>query len=126
MEPPGKGLIGVVGPCAAGKSTLTGRLLLRGYQARHIAQEHSYVLGMWRRITNPDVLVFLKVSFPFTVLRKNLNWTVAEYNEQLWRLRDAFKNADLIIDTDLLTPQQVEDEVIAFLKITYSGLGSAT
>jgi dephospho-CoA kinase len=35
--------IGVVGPCAAGKTTLVAALKNRGYEVHHIAQEHSYV-----------------------------------------------------------------------------------
>jgi len=29
----------------------------------HIAQEHSYVPYMWKRITNPDLLIYLNASF---------------------------------------------------------------
>ena len=59
---PARPLIGVVGVCASGKSTLIKGLKERGFNARHIAQEHSYVKDMWKRITNPDLLVFLDDS----------------------------------------------------------------
>jgi adenylate kinase family enzyme len=57
--PADKVLVGVVGPCGSGKSTLIAALEAQGYPCRHIAQEHSYVKDMWKRITNPDVLIFL-------------------------------------------------------------------
>ncbi len=68
-------LIGVVGPCAAGKSTLIAGLTRLGYRTRHIAQEHSYVKDMWQRLTNPDILVFLDASYPTTCQRRKLDWT---------------------------------------------------
>lgn len=55
---------------------------------------------MWRRITNPDILIYLEVSYETTLARKNLNWTQAEYQTQLERLRDARKNTDILIDTN--------------------------
>ena len=51
--------IGVVGPCAAGKTTLIAGLRNHGYTAKHIAQEHSYVPAMWQLLTNPDILIYL-------------------------------------------------------------------
>ena len=47
-------VLGVVGPCASGKSTLVSALKAMDYQTRHIAQEHSYVNDMWRQIGKPD------------------------------------------------------------------------
>jgi deoxyadenosine/deoxycytidine kinase len=107
--------IGVVGPCAAGKTTLVRSLSLFGYEVRHIAQEHSYVPSMWQRISNPDLLIFLNVSYPNTLIRRNMNWTEKEYTEQIHRLRHAREHADLTIDTDPLTADQVLKIVLAFL-----------
>ena len=111
-------LIGVVGPCGAGKSTLTDALDALGFPTRHIAQEHSYVKDMWKRITNPDVLVFLQASFPVASQRKSkmFHWSEADYNEQQRRLAHARENADLVIDTDNLSIQEVLDQVLAFIK----------
>lgn len=109
-------LIGVVGPCGSGKSTLTKMLDTLGYCTRHIAQEHSYVKDMWKRLTNPDTLIFLEASYPVTCRRKNLAWTEADYLEQLGRLADARENADLLIDTDLFSPEQVLALTLAFLQ----------
>ena len=102
-----KPVIGVVGPCAAGKSTLIRGLRLHGYEPRHIAQEHSYVKDMWQRLVNPDALIYLHVAFPHTLKRRNLNWTEAEYAEQLRRLAHARQHADILIDTSELTPEEV-------------------
>jgi deoxyadenosine/deoxycytidine kinase len=107
--------IGIVGPCSAGKTTLITGLKKYGYEARHIAQEHSYVADMWKRITNPDVLIYLDVSFPLTLSRRNMDWTEIEYAEQLHRLRHARQHADLYIPTDSLSPEQVIEQVLAFL-----------
>jgi guanylate kinase len=100
--------IGVVGPCAAGKSTLIKRLKALGIEVRHIAQEHSYVPSMWKRMVNPDVLIFLDVSYTVSTQRRKLNWTKEEYQEQQHRLEDARAHATLYLMTDHLS----EDEVV--------------
>ncbi len=109
-------LIGVVGPCGAGKSTLTEALEARGYATRHIAQEHSYVKDMWKRLTNPDVLIFLQVSYAVSQTRRPMNWTEADYEEQQRRLAHALRHADLILDTDKLSFQEVLERVLIFLE----------
>ncbi|HCS39302.1 MAG TPA: hypothetical protein DIW44_06940 [Anaerolineaceae bacterium] len=103
-DPP---LIGIVGVCASGKSTLISELQRLGYCCRHIAQEHSYVQNMWQRLTNPDVLVYLSASYETTLARRNLNWTLHEYQVQLDRLNHARQNAHLLIDTDHLSALEV-------------------
>jgi deoxyadenosine/deoxycytidine kinase len=108
-------IIGVVGPCGAGKSSLAVGLKLHGCNVRHIAQEHSYVPDMWRRLTNPDVLIFLDVSYENTIVRRKLDWTYAEYQEQLHRLRHARQHADLYIDTNRLTLDQVMHTILTFI-----------
>jgi hypothetical protein len=90
-------------------------LLALNINCRHIAQEHSYVADMWQRLTHPVFLVFLKVSYANTLKRRRLNWTEAEYNEQLFRLRHALAHANLVIDTDSFTEEQVCDTVLTFL-----------
>ena len=113
-------LIGVVGVCASGKSTLIRLLTDRGYRCRHIAQEHSYVQNMWKRLTNPDILIFLEVSYTKTLTRKKINWTIDEYNLQLQRLGNAYENADIRILTENITPGQlidlVENEIFSLIK----------
>lgn len=116
MDPSQAPLLGIVGPCAAGKSTLANLLTEAGVHARPIAQEHSYVQDMWSRLTHPDVLVYLQVSYPVTLQRCQLSWTVEEYQEQIRRLQHAHTHADLTIDTDPLTPSQVLTTALAFLR----------
>ena len=111
--------IGLVGPCGAGKTTLTRRLRargIRGIEVRQIAQEHSYTPDMWQRLSKPDVLIFLEVSYPETLARKPFRWSQSEYQEQLRRLRHAYEHADLRINTDDLTPDEVLEAVLAFLR----------
>ena len=109
-------LLGVVGPCASGKTTLIARLKLAGIEARHIAQEHSYVADMWQRISNPIWLVYLDVSYPVTLARRKLDWSEADLQEQQYRLRHARQHADLYIHTDTYTPEEVYNQVIHFLE----------
>ncbi len=109
-------LIGVVGPCAAGKTTLVSGLRKQGYEARHIAQEHSYVADMWQRLTNPDILVYLHVSYPLTIVRRKMDWTESEYNEQVFRLRHARQFADIYVETDDLSTGTVLEIVLTFIR----------
>jgi hypothetical protein len=111
-----KPLIGIVGVCASGKTTLKSGLSNLGYNCRHIAQEHSYVPDMWKRLTNPDILIFLEVSYESTVTRKSLNWTREEYAQQLYRLRNAIENAQIKISTDELSPQQLIEKAVFEIK----------
>jgi hypothetical protein len=115
-EPPDqRPLIGIVGPCSAGKTTLARNLAGRGRRARAIAQEHSYVPHMWQAITRPDVLVYLDVSFPVAQARRWLDWQPADLDEQRRRLRHAREHCHFYLDTDSLTVEQVVDQVDAFL-----------
>jgi len=107
--------VGIVGPCAAGKSTLVSALSKLGYEAKHIAQDHSYVADMWQRLTKPRVLIYLSASYSTTITRRNINWTQNEYDEQLRRLGHAYDHADLILETDDLTPDEVLQSVLRFL-----------
>ena len=100
-------IIGVVGPCGAGKSSLVAGLKFKGFQVRHIAQEHSYVQDMWKRLTNPDILIYLDVSYDNSIGRRKLDWTYEEYSEQLRRLQHARDHADVYIVTNELTTQEV-------------------
>lgn len=108
--------IGLVGVCGAGKTTLTERLKAYYPYIRQIAQEHSYVPDMWQRLVDPDVLIYLSVSYPLTLQRKSFTWKKDEYNKQEYRLRHAYEHADLHVDTDNLTPDEILDMVLAFLE----------
>ncbi len=111
-------LIGIVGPCSAGKSTLIAGLSGHGYTARHIAQEHSYVPDMWQRITNPDILIYLDVSYQESMRRRPSEMTQIEFQDQKQRLLHALRHADLYLDTEHLTIGEVRDRVLSFLENT--------
>ena len=111
--------IGVVGPCTAGKTTLINGLLDNGYNAKQIAQEHSYVQDMWERMTHPDILIYLDVSYSYTMKRRNLNWLKKEFNTQVNRLRHAREHADIHIKTDPFSPQDILVQVMKFLESVY-------
>ena len=113
-------LIGVVGPCGAGKSTLIAGLDRLGYRTRHIAQEHSFVADMWQRLTNPDLLIFLDASFPITCKRRNIDWSEADWQEQQRRLSHARDHADLYILTDDLSIEEVLQRVVNFIRNSQS------
>ena len=108
--------IGVVGPCGAGKSSLVAGLKAEGFLVRHIAQEHSYVPDMWKRLTNPAILIYLDVSYENTIRRRKLDWTYAEYAEQLRRLCHARQHADLYLDTNALTLDEVLATALIYIK----------
>lgn len=116
MEPPSTSkLIGIVGPCGSGKSTLMAELERRGYRCRHIAQEHSYVQAMWQIVSKPDILIYLHSSFETSTSRRKLNWKQKDHAEQLRRLAHAREHADLIIDTDALTIEIVLQNALEYL-----------
>ena len=62
---------------------------------------------MWQVITKPAVLIFLECSFENSTSRRKLNWLPADHEEQLRRLSHAREHADIVIDTNFLTPDEV-------------------
>jgi hypothetical protein len=108
--------VAVVGPCASGKSTLVAALKAAGYDARHPAQEHSFVKDMWLRRVNPDVLVYLDVSHEAYRQRRPKDDAGPEYLEmQRARLAHARAHADLVVDTSGTEAIEVQDKVLVFL-----------
>ena len=117
MDPPStKPLIGIVGPCGSGKSTLFDGLEKHGYTCRHIAQEHSFVQDMWQVIAKPELLIYLNASFSVSTARAKLDWQEKDYDEELRRLAHAREHANLLIETDELTPEQVLQKALDFLQ----------
>jgi hypothetical protein len=110
----GRSLITVVGVCGSGKSELVRRLRERGFSARSVAQEHSYVPALWQHDAVPDVLVYLQ-ALGRTVRRRGRLLHARELEEQRRRLTDARRNASLRVRTDALTPEQVEAIVLQHL-----------
>jgi chloramphenicol 3-O-phosphotransferase len=108
--------IAVVGPCASGKSTLTAALRAAGYEARMPAQEHSYVADMWRRLVDPDVLIYLDITYE-ALLARRPHFGEPEYlAREKARLRHARAHADLVVDTSQLTADEVRAVVMSFLR----------
>ncbi len=108
-------IIGIVGPCSAGKTTLINNLAKIGIHAKHIAQEHSFVKDMWKRIGHADMLLYLDVTYQESMRRRPLNMSLKEFQEQNQRLEHARNHADLYIDTTSLSPNEVLDQVVFFL-----------
>lgn len=106
--------IGVVGVCASGKTTLISQLNKAGYNAKHIAQEHSYVPDMWKKITNPDILIYLQASYQTTLKRRKFDWRLQDWEEQVHRLKNARENANIIVETDHISPEQVFQAVVEY------------
>jgi deoxyadenosine/deoxycytidine kinase len=107
--------IAIVGPCAAGKTTLQDKLVRLGYDARAIAQEHSEVQAMWQRIARPDILIYLDASLATINARRNVTWEQSYLDEMNRRLTHARAHAYFFLDTNRLTPVQVCDRVVEFL-----------
>jgi hypothetical protein len=109
-------LIAVVGPCASGKSSLVRRLEALGYNVRHVAQDHSYVPDMWRRLTDPDLLIYLDVELSTIARRRRISWGERYLAKERHRLRHARQHCDFYLATDDLTEEEVLEQVVAFLE----------
>lgn len=108
--------IAVVGPCAAGKSTLVEALRRAGFEARHVAQEHSYVPNMWQVISQPDILVFLEADYETIQKRRpNNDFQPPHLAEQHRRLAHARTHCQLLIDTNALSAGEVKERVLKYL-----------
>lgn len=107
--------VAVVGPDAAGKTELVKRLRAVGYNARPCAQEHSYVPDMWRRISQPDFLVYLDARLETIARRRRIDWGQERLDALNARLAHARAHCDFYLATDDLSPAEVVAEVQAAL-----------
>jgi chloramphenicol 3-O-phosphotransferase len=108
--------IAVVGPCAAGKSTVIAALREAGYDARQVAQEHSFVPDMWRRVQPTDVLLYLDADYEAIMRRRpHFNFKPADLAEQARRLDHARRHCDLYLDTSELGVSEVCRQAMLFL-----------
>jgi ATPase subunit of ABC transporter with duplicated ATPase domains len=105
----------VVGPCAAGKSTLVSALQSRGYDARVSGQEHSEISTLWQH-AEPDVLVLLDVDITAVRERRGGPWPEWLHDLQVKRLTAAAKAADLAIDTTAHSAESVIERVVTYLE----------
>ena len=109
--------VAVVGACAAGKSTLVSLFQQEGYEAHHVAQEHSYVPNMWQRVGQPDVLIYLDVNYDsIRERRPHLDFRPEHLAEQNRRLAHARQHCHLLLDTNELSINQVQNQTLSFLK----------
>jgi chloramphenicol 3-O-phosphotransferase len=110
-------LIGIVGPCSAGKSTLAYLLRNQNLVVKEIMQEHCSAPDMWQRLSKPDVLVYLDVSEEVAAEREGLEKPSSWWkDERSIRLAHARAHCNLYIDTTALTPEEVSDKVKTYLE----------
>lgn len=108
-------LIAVVGVCVSGKTTLVKRLQELGLEAYNVAQEHSGIKKLWNR-RQPDILVMLDADLPAIRKRRSVPWGEDRLAVQRERLRDAKQHADLFIQTDLLSKEDVVQIVLDYIR----------
>lgn len=121
---PGALRVVVVGPCAAGKSTLAEGLRRLGFAAMPVGQEHSDIPSLWRH-TGPDVVVALDADLD-TIRRRRgeAAWPEWLYRTQERRLAEAREAAALRIDTASMAPEDVLARVAEFLAAVRAEGGS--
>ena len=107
--------IAIVGVCASGKTTLVAGLKAAGYGAYNVAQEHSCIHNFWAK-HHPDLLVMIDVTMPAIHKRRVVYWDENRLATQHKRLADARAHANLYIQTDNFTADQVREQVITFIK----------
>lgn len=109
-------LIGIVGNCAAGKTTLLNGLKALGYRAVNIPQEHSVAPRLWRKF-DVDFLVMLSCTLTTARRRRSIAWGQERLNQQAIKLEDARLNCHLNLPTDDLTIEQVLQTVVEAVEI---------
>lgn len=107
-----------VGPCGAGKSTLTKHFRALGMTVRMPAQEHSSIPDLWRRRKQPDYLIALDA--PNEILRSRRPGALlrndAFFAKERRRLAHAFAHADLKLDTSTMSINETIEVILAWLK----------
>lgn len=105
----------IAGPCGSGKSTLVNTLTTAGFSARAVAQEHSVIHELWQHGGKPLALIVLEASPPVITQRRGTDFPAWLHHEQMERLASAREHADLIVDTDRRSAQEVGTIVVDFL-----------
>ena len=107
----------VVGPCAAGKTTLVSILRPKGYDIRSCVQEHSFTPALWKSFSKADVLVYLDAALATIAQRQHRSdWTQTRLDGQHKRLSHARAHCDLYLPTDDLAREEVAEAVDVFLR----------
>ncbi len=109
--------IAIVGPCSSGKSTLAPALKALGFKVRQPTQEHAYVLDKWQRFSQPDILIYLDITYEEARRRRpHIDGGPQRLAEQHRRLSHARQHTDFYLDTSNLTPGEVQTAVLIFLR----------
>lgn len=108
-------LIGVVGNCVSGKTTLVQGLKQKDFQAVNIPQEHSVTPRFWRKF-NVDFLVFLTCTLATAQARRKIPWGQIRLDQQAAILADARSHCQLYIPTDDYTIEEVLELVLEAVK----------
>ena len=107
--------VAVTGVCASGKTTLVHNLRHENVDAYNVAQEHSLVKTLWNK-KNPDLLVMLDATLPIIKLRRSVPWGEERLVAQHERLKNAKENANIFIQTDQLSKEEVTGQVLDYIK----------
>jgi len=107
--------IAIVGVCASGKTTLVKGLKDAGYDAYNVAQEHSGIHNFWNK-HHPDILVMIDATLPAIKKRRLVFWDQERLDVQHKRLADAKEHANLFIQTDAYTADEVREQVIDYVE----------
>lgn len=107
--------IAIVGVCASGKTTLVKGLKDAGYDAYNVAQEHSGIHNFWNK-HHPDILIMIDATLPAIKKRRLVFWDQERLDVQHKRLSDAKAHANLFIQTDAYTADEVREQVIDYVE----------
>jgi deoxyadenosine/deoxycytidine kinase len=107
--------VAVTGVCASGKTTLVHNLRQHNLEAYNVAQEHSLVKTLWKK-KNPDLLVTLDATLPVIKIRRIVPWGEERLIAQHERLINAREHADIFIQTDNLSKDEVTDKVLDYIR----------
>lgn len=105
----------VAGVCVSGKTTLFKSLCGLGIDAYNVAQEHSVIKKLWNH-KNPDILVVLDVQMKTIHQRRVVPWGEDRLTVQRKRLCDAYEHADLYIQTDELSKDEIVQHVLEYIR----------
>jgi cytidylate kinase len=106
----------IVGPCAAGKSSLATALRQLGFDVRTVAQEHSVIPKLWAHGGEPSALIFLDASPATIAQRRHSTFPDWLYRQQHQRLRSARRHATIYLQTDRLSVDDVRNRVLRHLR----------
>lgn len=105
----------VAGVCVSGKTTLVKSLRALGIDAHNVAQEHSVVKNLWNH-KQPDILVVLDAHLSTIRQRRMVPWGEERLAVQRGRLCHAYEHADLYIQTDELSKDDIVQTVLEHIR----------